>query len=109
MQEIVDAILKVEERSARMIEETRRRLVEEKETADAEMAESIKRAREQAADLIRSRVDSARSETNRERDQAVRQAREEQHAVAATRSASLASIVERIVKLIVTPSVGPHS
>ncbi len=109
MQEIVDAILKVEERSARMIEETRRRLAEEKEAADVEIADSIKRAREQAADLIRSRVDSARSETNRERDQAVRQAREEQHAEAAMRSDSLDSIVERIVKLIVTAGVGPRS
>ncbi len=108
MQEIVDAILKVEERSARMIEEVRRRLSEEKEAAEAEIADSIKRAREQAAGLLRSRVDAARSETNDERASIVRQAREAHQAAAAERSASLDAIVERIVRLIVTPSVGPR-
>jgi len=109
MQEIVDAILSVEDRCAHSIEETRRRLAEERERVEAEIADSIKRARDQAAELIRSRVDAARAESNAQRESDVQRAREAQRAAAEARSTPLDAIVERIARLIVTPVVGPRS
>lgn len=103
MQEIVSEILKVEEKSARMIEEARRRAAEEKEAVDAEVAEAVKRAREQALSLIRTQVESANVDVRTEHDRAVAEAQDERMAFTTTHASSLDAIVDKIVKLIVSP------
>ena len=108
MKEFVDKVLKAEKETEGLVGEARvkaagERFVGSGSRADAEVADRIRQAKQQAQELIRRGVDEARARVNEEHRRETEQAHRTSESYFTQNADRLDRIVDAVTRLIVEP------
>ena len=103
MKEFVDKVLEAEKETEGLVGEARVKADQIRSRADAEVADRIRQAKQQAQELIRRRVDEARARVNEEHRRETEQAHRTSESYFTQNADRLDRIVDAVTRLIVEP------
>jgi vacuolar-type H+-ATPase subunit H len=103
MGDIIDYVLKAEQRAEALLSEARSRDTELKKAADKELSTMQEEASQKAQQLVEARLKEAQKEADRAYQEAVAQAEEENRRFLNTSKGQLEKIVGTVVEYITTP------
>ena len=106
MRRIIEEVLQAEDRANAVLNQARDRASEIGRSADQEISARMVQARDRAQVIVRTAVEQARMETERLREERLRQAGQEHEALLNPQPEILDALVGAICDLIVTPEAG---
>ncbi len=103
MQEIVDEVIKTEERASHIIQKAREKATQIKTSVEVELNEDVKKARETAQNLILEEVASAKKEADASYRAAMKEAEENEKRFLESKESEFDRIADKIIDMIKTP------
>ena len=103
MQDIVDEVLKAEEKAKEFIQEARKNAAEQKSAVENEVGQKIKDARAEAQKIIQNGIAAAREKADLEYKRAIQKAQEENTDFMKRNKSRIEAIVEQVTELVITP------
>ena len=103
MQEIVDQVLKVEEKAKKIIQQAHEQAAAIKTAVESELSEKVKNSRLQAQQLIRDEIAEAKDKAQREYAEALDRVKKENIDFLAQHNRELETVVKKITALVITP------
>ena len=103
MQEMMDEIIKAEAEAEKIVKQAGEQAHQLRDSVEKEISEALKKAKEDAQNLIHEKTEQTRRETEKEYKEAVHKAEKENREFLNRHAENVHHIIQAIVKLIITP------
>lgn len=103
MEKVVEEILLIEKAAESILGEARQKAMQIQTSADAEVQESVARAKADAAELVKARLREAKEQAAQLREKASAEAEENNRRLLEQNEAKIDRVVEEIIGLLIKP------